>query len=144
MCIRDRLNMVNQLLDFRKLEVQELSTSQSDIIKFIKELSFSFADIAGKKNIDFSFTTTIPDLYTSFDQDKLERILFNLLSNAFKFTHEHGRVSVTIDWQTADADTTQSLPSFAAPVIHSTSPGPTPDQPRFLRLTVKDTGIGIE
>ena len=123
---RRLLNMVNQLLDFRKLEVQELrlSTSKGDIIKFIKELSFSFADIAGKKNIDFSFTTTLPALYTSFDQDKLERILFNLLSNAFKFTHEHGKVAVAVDWQ----------PDSSAE---------SPVEPRFLQLTVKDTGIGI-
>ncbi|HEX9511783.1 MAG TPA: two-component regulator propeller domain-containing protein [Puia sp.] len=129
---RRLLNMVNQLLDFRKLEVQELrlNAGRGDIVKFIKELSFSFADIAGKKNIDFSFTTTVPALYTSFDQDKLERILFNLLSNAFKFTHEHGRVSVAVDW----------LPPAPTSAPFSAAP----DEPQLLQLTVKDTGIGIE
>ena len=134
---RRLLNMVNQLLDFRKLEVQELklNAGKGDIVKYIKELSFSFADIAGKKNIDFTFTTTVPVLYTSFDQDKLERIIFNLLSNAFKFTHEHGRVSVAVDWQ-PPASVLTPFPAAPAP--------PAPAGPRLLQLTVKDTGIGIE
>ncbi|HWK07252.1 MAG TPA: two-component regulator propeller domain-containing protein [Puia sp.] len=146
---RRLLNMVNQLLDFRKLEVQELrlNAGKGDIVKFIKELSFSFADIAGKKNIDFAFTTTIPALYTSFDQDKLERIIFNLLSNAFKFTHEHGRVSVTVDWlPPAPGDPiTPVTPALAPfPTTSTVTPAITTAMPRLLQLTVKDTGIGME
>ncbi len=114
---RRLLNMVNQLLDFRKLEMQELrlNTSRGDIIKFIRELSFSFADIAGKKNIDFSFHSTLASLALFFDHDKLERILFNLLSNAFKFTPEHGHIEVTVGWK----------------------------DPGYLLFAVRDNGIGI-
>jgi signal transduction histidine kinase/DNA-binding response OmpR family regulator len=114
---RRLLNMVNQLLDFRKLEVQELrlNTSKADIVRFIKELSYSFTDIADKKSIEFSFKEGISSLCTWFDPDKMERIIFNLLSNAFKFTPEHGSVGVTLDF---DAGT--------------------------LVLKIKDTGIGIE
>jgi signal transduction histidine kinase/ligand-binding sensor domain-containing protein/AraC-like DNA-binding protein len=120
---RRLLNMVNQLLDFRKLEEQELrlSLSEGDIVKFIKGLSFSFADMAEKKNIDFSFHSTLATLYTSFDQDKIERIVFNLLSNAFKFTPEHGHISVELNLlPTAD--------------LHDHG---------LLQLVIKDTGIGI-
>ena len=118
---RRLLNMVNQLLDFRKLEMQELrlNPGQGDIVKFIKELSFSFTDMAGKKNIDFSFQSALQSLDISFDQDKIERILFNLLSNAFKFTPEHGRIEVVLEIRPASG------------------PG------RYLQLAVKDTGIGI-
>ena len=121
---RRLLNMVNQLLDFRKLEDQELrlNRSKGDIIRFIKGLSFSFADMAEKKNIDFSFRTSVSTLYTSFDQDKLERIVFNLLSNAFKFTPPYGRILVELN------------------LLPTADPG----EHGLLQLAVKDTGIGIE
>jgi signal transduction histidine kinase/DNA-binding response OmpR family regulator len=119
------LNLVNQLLDFRKLEMQELRLhpSKGDIVVFVKELVYSFTDLADKKNINYSFTTTVESLEVSFDPDKLERIMFNLLSNAFKFTQEQGNVSVTIN-QREEVD--------AAGI-----PG------QFVEIKVKDTGIGI-
>lgn len=95
---RRLLNMVNQLLDFRKLEEQELKLNKTsgDIIRFLKELSWSFTDIAENKKISFSFHASQELLFTSFDQEKLERIMFNLLSNAFKFTPVGGMVAVNI------------------------------------------------
>lgn len=92
------LGLVNQLLDFRKLEMKELRlyASVGDIVSFIKELTLSFSDLAEKKNIDFTFSTTQESVQTSFDPDKIERVMFNLLSNAFKFTPEHGKVAVDI------------------------------------------------
>lgn len=92
------LNLVNQLLDFRKLETNELKLhlSSGDIIKFIKDISNSFTDIAENKHIGFVFDTEIEKLDTRFDHDKIERVLFNLLSNAFKFTQAGGHVSVIL------------------------------------------------
>jgi signal transduction histidine kinase/DNA-binding response OmpR family regulator len=114
------LNLVNQLLDFRKMEVQELklTPSEGDIIQFVRETVYSFSDLSEKKNIKFEFNTTISALETFFDKDKLEKILFNLLSNAFKFTQEGGEVSVNVIFI---EDGTQKL----------------------LRIQVKDNGIGI-
>ena len=88
------LNLVNQLLDFRKLEMEEiyLNPSENDIISFTEDITYSFSDIAEKKNIRFNFHSTVDTLTTSFDRAKLERILFNLLSNAFKFTRERQEV----------------------------------------------------
>ena len=119
------LALVNQLLDFRKLEMQELRlySATGDIVGFVKELVFSFTDIAEKKNINYSFHTTVDSLEVSFDPDKLERIMFNLLANAFKFTREQGSVSVTIDQQ-------------QQPVAKGV-----PEQ--FVEIRVKDSGIGI-
>ncbi len=93
------LHLVNQLLDFRKLEVQEirLNPVEGDIVKFIKEVVCSFTDIAEKKNVRFLLRTAIISLQIEFDPDKMERILFNLLSNAFKFTPEYGRVLVSLE-----------------------------------------------
>lgn len=92
------LNLVNQLLDFRKLETEEISLhpTEEDIVKFIRNTVCSFTDLAEKKQIHFSFSSTADALVTSFDRVKLERILFNLLSNAFKFTPGHGSVMVIL------------------------------------------------
>ena len=96
---RRLLNLVNQLLDFRKMEVQELKlhSKTGDIIRFIQELSASFTDVAEQKNISFDFSTDRNSLITVFDHDKIERILFNLLSNAFKFTPQNGVVAITLN-----------------------------------------------
>ena len=95
---RRLLNLVNQLLDFRRLEVQEVKLNQSegDIVAFVKEAAYSFTDLSEKKQIEFSFHSDLTSLETMFDKDKLEKILFNLLSNAFKFTPLHGKVEVSI------------------------------------------------
>jgi signal transduction histidine kinase/ligand-binding sensor domain-containing protein/DNA-binding response OmpR family regulator len=117
---RRLLNLVNQLLDFRKMEVHELklNPAKGDIIQFIKETCYSFTDIAEKKQIRFSYNGPSVILHTQFDHDKLERVLFNLLSNAFKFTAENGEVAVEA-------------------LIVKKSAGP------LLEIKVKDTGIGI-
>ena len=96
---RRLLNLVNQLLDFRKMETQELKLhpKRGDIIKFIKEVASSFADVAEKKNIGFVFDSEYDSLDTQFDHDKIERILFNLLSNSFKFTPAGGHISVLLN-----------------------------------------------
>ncbi len=116
------LHLVNQLLDFRKMEVQELKLHprSGDIVKFIKEISQSFTDIAEGKEISFVFDTTVDSLFTTFDHDKIERILFNLISNAFKFTPSGGQVSVLLN-------------IYKAAVGSDTA----------LEIKVIDTGIGI-
>ncbi|RYY07299.1 MAG: response regulator, partial [Sphingobacteriaceae bacterium] len=95
---RRLLNLVNQLLDFRKIEEQELKLcpTETDIVSFIRDVSESFQDISEKKNIAFSFSTSLDRLIIHFDPDKVERILFNLLSNAFKFTSEGGQIALRL------------------------------------------------
>ncbi len=95
---RRLLNLVNQLLDFRKLVDQELklNPTDGDIVQFLKEASDSFRDIAERKQIRFSFKTGLNHFYTLFDRDKIERILFNLLGNAFKFTGKNGTVTLEL------------------------------------------------
>lgn len=92
------LNLVNQLLDFRKMEFKELKLNlkKGDIIEFIKDISSSFTDIAHQNNIDYLIESEIDSLVIKFDHDKIERVLFNLLSNAFKFTASGGHISVFI------------------------------------------------
>jgi signal transduction histidine kinase/ligand-binding sensor domain-containing protein/DNA-binding response OmpR family regulator len=118
------LNLVNQLLDFRKMEYNELKLSlkKGDIVQFIKEVCSSFKDVAHQKQIQFLIESDICSYVTDFDHDKMERILFNLLSNAFKFTPSGGHISVMVS--VADADEHNPLPAM-------------------LEIKVIDTGIGI-
>ncbi|MEJ7559776.1 MAG: two-component regulator propeller domain-containing protein [Pedobacter sp.] len=92
------LNLVNQLLDFRKMEYNELKLclKKGDIVNFIKEVSASFMDIAQQKQIEFLIESDLDPYITEFDHDKIERILFNLLSNAFKFTPNRGKICVML------------------------------------------------
>lgn len=114
------LNLVNQLMDFRKMEMRELKLDpvNGDIAGFIKDVACSFTDLAERKQINYSYDSDCSELYTSFDHDKIERILFNLLSNAFKFTPQGGRVTVEMT-------------------------SPPADDRIWLEIRVKDTGIGI-
>ncbi|AHM59137.1 signal transduction histidine kinase [Flammeovirgaceae bacterium 311] len=121
---RRLLNLVNQLLDFRKLEVEgvNLVLSEGNIIKFIEESVHSFSDLTEKKNVSLQYRSNVQGLQASFDMDKLEKILFNLLSNAFKFTPEGGEIEVTVNCFDND----------------SSSEGL-----KILQIQVRDSGIGI-
>jgi signal transduction histidine kinase/ligand-binding sensor domain-containing protein/DNA-binding response OmpR family regulator len=117
---RRLLNLVNQLLDFRKMETQEipLHLTAGEVVAFVREVAASFSDLAEQKQIDFSFQTGISHFYTEFDNDKLEKIVLNLLSNAFKFTLKKGRIAVDLHLQEEEGQ-------------------------QWLELRVQDNGIGI-
>lgn len=95
---RRLLNLVNQLLDFRNIKdkEQKLHVTERDFVAFVKEVAESFKDLADRKRINFSFSSDVRTYFTSFDSNKIERIFFNLLSNAFKFTLEGGEISLKI------------------------------------------------
>ena len=117
------LNLVNQLLDFRKMEEQELKLQciEDDIVFFVKDVCDSFNDVAQRKKIKFGFHTELEALPVLFDHDKVERILFNILSNAFKFTPENGRITVHLtELEEATEEGTRSI-----------------------GVSITDTGIGI-
>lgn len=92
------LNLVNQLLDFRKLDENELKLNLTvgDIVLFTKEIADSFKEIAEARQIHFNFSSSVSQYNTLFDRDKFERILLNLLSNAFKFTPKDGCIQLEI------------------------------------------------
>jgi signal transduction histidine kinase/ligand-binding sensor domain-containing protein/DNA-binding response OmpR family regulator len=100
------LQLVNQLLDIKNIEQDGLSfnPSEGDIISFIEDRANAFLDLSEKKRIRFSFYSTINSLQTQFDEDKLEKILFNLLSNAFKFTPNEGEIEVQVRWEEIEAN----------------------------------------
>lgn len=98
---RSLLRLVNQLLDFRKLDnyAHKLQQSHGDVIQFLKEQTSLFSDAMTKKRIGYTFTTEVSSLHMWFDADKLGKIMVNLLSNAYKFTPEEGHVSIHVKSQ---------------------------------------------
>jgi ligand-binding sensor domain-containing protein/signal transduction histidine kinase/CheY-like chemotaxis protein/AraC-like DNA-binding protein len=115
------LNLVDQLLDLKNMQQQEvnLDLNRRDIISYIKDTSDQFSDLSIRKGIQFKTVSKLSQLYMDFDANKLERILFNLLSNAFKFTPNGGQVTLEISQQTDQ------------------------EEKQWLLITITDTGIGI-
>jgi signal transduction histidine kinase/ligand-binding sensor domain-containing protein/DNA-binding response OmpR family regulator len=116
------LELVNQLLDFRRLDVQKehLNISMGDIVVYIKDICYSFIDLANRKNINLTFATAIMELQMEFDKEKIQKIMRNLLSNAFKFTPPGGKIDVNLL------------------LVHQIN-----SNDRVLKIAVADTGIGI-
>ncbi len=86
------LGLINQILDLSKLESGEikLQVAETDIIKYFKGMVLSFSSLAETKKVKLKFTASENSLMGYIDRDKLEKIVTNLLSNAFKFTPEGG------------------------------------------------------
>ena len=96
-------SLVNQILDFRKYECGklELRLSEFELSSVLADWVDSFADVSWKKRINLSFEckSGASGVMISADMEKLERIIYNLLSNALKFTQEQGRVQVSLDYK---------------------------------------------
>ncbi len=93
------LRLVNQLLDFRKINQGKMSlvVRHTDIVFFIKEVAEPFQLLAFKKSVKFNIVSSQEHFKTWFDHNALEKVINNLLSNAFKFTPEGGEIIVEID-----------------------------------------------
>ena len=92
------LKLVNQLMDFRKIEEgkMKLRASENNITEFVTEITNAFAAIAAKKNISFRLDSKETSLKVWFDINMLDKILFNILSNSFKYTNDHGSITVFV------------------------------------------------
>lgn len=91
------LRLINQLLDFSRLESGKLNlqASKGDIVPFVKGLLMSFQSLAEQKRITYRFISDRESIGIYFDRDKVEKIITNLISNAFKFTPAHGEITVS-------------------------------------------------
>lgn len=93
------LRLINQVMEMRKLDAGQvrLAASETDIYAFLKEIAFSFDPIAKEKKIDFQvgFAEGIPKVWV--DREKLDKVVFNVLSNAFKYTPESGKIRMETD-----------------------------------------------
>jgi signal transduction histidine kinase/AraC-like DNA-binding protein len=93
------LRLVNQLMDFRKIEEAKMKirANENNITEFVTEITNAFAEIANKKKISFRVDSKDTALKVWFDVNMLDKILFNILSNAFKYTNDHGSITVSVD-----------------------------------------------
>ncbi|MDE6349064.1 MAG: response regulator [Bacteroides sp.] len=90
-------NLISELLEFRKLEQNHeiLLLSRQDIITFLKEIYLSFADYAHQRGISYDFRLPDDSVECWFDAQLMEKVFFNLLSNAFKYTPDGGSISLS-------------------------------------------------
>ena len=112
------LRLINQLLEFRKMQNNKLALSleETDVIAFLYEIFLSFKDVAEQKNMNFRFEPSIRIYKMFIDKGNLDKVVYNLLSNAFKYTPANGTVTFSVN-----VDETKQT----------------------LRIQVSDTGVGI-
>jgi signal transduction histidine kinase/DNA-binding response OmpR family regulator len=111
------LRLINQLLDLSKLEAgsMDLKAQKQNLVSFIKSLFYSFESLAEKKNITLKLESETDKIIVDIDPEKMEKVFYNLLSNAFKFTAVGGKISLIISLT----------------------------ENNFVEVRIKDTGIGI-
>jgi len=116
------LEMINQMLDLRRLMVngEHLHLNRGEVIQFVRGICDQFLSLTDK-HITLTFYSSMTELMMNFDSDKLGKIINNLLSNAFKFTPNNGRVDVSIN------------------IVKNETTG----QGQKMELKVSDNGIGI-
>ncbi|OWP61902.1 histidine kinase [Hymenobacter amundsenii] len=92
------LQLVNQLLDFRKIEVGKMAVhaTEANLVSFVREIVEVFAKPAKGRGVQLRFLPDEPVLMAWFDGNILDKVFFNLLSNALKFTPDHGLITVTL------------------------------------------------
>jgi signal transduction histidine kinase/DNA-binding response OmpR family regulator len=112
------LRLVNQLMDFRKIDVGRMSVraTEGNLVDFVRELMDVFEKTARRRNITYRFLPAEPVVQLWFDGEILDKVFFNLLSNAFKYTPDGGQITVSLQ------------PDLVAHVV---------------RVSVEDTGRGI-
>ena len=121
-CVR-LLNLVNQLLDISRIDAgkMKITLAESDLLKSLRILVYEYLSTAENRKIKFIVEISNHSFITFFDKDKIEKIVSNLLSNAFKFTPAHGTVLCRVDIKNPEMEGTPSV----------------------LTVMVKDTGAGI-
>jgi signal transduction histidine kinase/DNA-binding response OmpR family regulator len=125
------LQLINQLLDLSRLESGsvKLEVSRGDLGRFVRVMVGSFSSLAESRGIDLALQLDTETPLSYFDKDKVEKVLYNLLSNALKFTGAGGRVTVSLS-RVSDA------------AVHGGAAGPG-EAGEYVRISVQDTGKGI-
>lgn len=110
------LRLISELLDFRKIESGNMNimVSEQDIVSFCLDIFNSFKNLAAEKNIEFTFSSENETSQVYFDNAQMEKVVFNLLSNALKYTPDGGKVHLSIN-----------------------------EEDNFVNIMVTDNGIGI-
>jgi signal transduction histidine kinase/DNA-binding response OmpR family regulator/streptogramin lyase len=149
------LRLINQLMDMRKIDrgQMHIKARETDMVGFIKDVMQSFEYMAQKKNINFSFNPCSPELKVWIDLNNFDKVLFNIFSNAFKFTSEQGEIEVEL-MQGADPTASGPLKNYFSISVTDTGPGIDAEQielifERFYQIENEvthsnyGTGIGL-
>ncbi|HPF51318.1 MAG TPA: two-component regulator propeller domain-containing protein [Draconibacterium sp.] len=122
--------LISQLLDFRKMQTGnlKLNLTEDDIVSFLRNIVNTFNDYAIERDIKLTFNTLKKRLFVSFDPDKIEKIINNLLSNAFKYTEEKGSITVNLSL-IFDSESDDFVEREV--------------EKQFIEISIKDTGRGI-
>lgn len=136
------LRLIEQLLEFRKLQnnKQKLNLQQTDAVVFLKEIYSSFSNVAHKMNIEYRFIPSHESMEVYIDKNKVDKIVFNLLSNAFKFTPRGGIITMY-----AETDETTELLKISVADNGIGVPKDKQNQlfSRFMQINFSATGTGI-
>ncbi len=130
------LLLINQLIDFRKLDKgkSKLNVSKIELIEFIQELQKNFSSKSKTKEVEFILESTFPFLKIEADKEKLDTIIYNLLSNAYKYIPQQGQIKVTVSKQLSiQTKTHTNQLSFG-----------NLDSDDFIEITIEDSGQGID
>lgn len=136
---RRMLRLINQLLDISKLEagMMKLEATRGNIVSFAWRITHSFQSVAASKDISLITVSDAERIELYFDTDKMEKILSNLLSNAFKFTPERGKVEVSVR-----VTLSPTLP-ISGPTGEQSVGGAREGGQGIVDIAISDTGIGI-
>lgn len=136
--------LIIQIIEFRSYENGKMKAyfSRNDMGSFLEDLSSPFFDFAKRKNVDFHFQTDSSDFTMCFDKEKIEKIYFNLLSNAFKYTEIYGHIDVNLTKIMVENKSCAKLTVF------NTGKAIPEDQiknifKRFYKVNPHDVGTGI-
>ena len=93
------LRLLNQLMDIRRIDNQQLKMhfQKTDLIYFIQDIMKSFEQLVILRNIDFRLVSNYETLDAWIDRANFDKVLFNIFSNAFKFTNDHGYILISLD-----------------------------------------------
>lgn len=97
------LNLIDQLLDLRKFDANSvpLKAAEGNLVRFTKEIAIVFSNLAKNKDIEIEFYSEQQHLTAWFDRDKLEKVLYNIISNAIKYTSAFGKIKVEVSTEIA-------------------------------------------
>ncbi|HDS07286.1 MAG TPA: hybrid sensor histidine kinase/response regulator, partial [Bacteroides sp.] len=134
------LHLINQLMEVRRIKTGkvELKASRGELVGFIENIAQSFYGLAAQKEIIFEFNAAPGSLTSYFDRDKIEHILYNLLSNAFKFTPEGGQIILNV------RKVKQKMILQGDVAIVGPPDNRLPEVHDFAEISVMDTGCGID
>ena len=98
--VQRMLRLINQLLEFRKLQAgkSHLSLQETEVVSFFRDIYLVFKDAAVSKSMSYTFESTLPKQLVYIDRQKMDKVLYNLLSNAFKYTPEQGTIAVKLNF----------------------------------------------